>query len=70
MPPVAPAEAIVRSLMKVSAIAPLISMISSPVTKRAMSTMWAFRSPWAPLPASFFWKRQSSGVSGPPQSWR
>ena len=56
--------------MNVSAIAPLISVISSPVTKRVMSMMWAFRSPWAPLPASFFWNRQSSGVSGPPQSCR
>ena len=37
--------------MNVSAIAPTTSVISSPVTKRAMSMMCAFRSPCAPEPA-------------------
>jgi hypothetical protein len=56
--------------MNVSATDPMTSVISSPVMNRAMSMMCAFRSPWAPEPAFFFWNRQSSGTSGPPQSWR
>ena len=59
-----------RSLTKVRAIAPFTSLTSSPSTNRAMSMMCAFRSPCAPEPAFFFWKRQSSGVSGPPHSCR
>ena len=35
---------------------------------RAKSMMCAFRSPWAPEPARLESKRQTSGVSGPPQS--
>ena len=70
MPPAGPALGILRSLTKVSLIAPLISVNSSPVTKRAMSMMWAPRSPCEPLPATFFWNRQIRGTSGPAQACR
>ena len=56
--------------MNVSLIAPVTSAISSPVMNRAMSMMCALRSPWAPDPACLPLNRQSSGVSGPPQSCR
>ena len=72
LPAMAPPELSMmsRSLTKVSSTAPTTSVTSSPVMKRAMSTMCALRSPCAPLPASLPWKRQRSGVEGPPQSWR
>ena len=47
-----------------------LQAISSPVTKRTASMMWALRSPWAPDPAMSPWKRQTSGVLGPPQLCR
>ena len=56
--------------MNVSAMAPQISVISSPVTNRVMSMMWAFRSPWAPEPAPSFWNRQTSGIDSSAQSCR
>ena len=45
MPPLGPSETMSRSLINVSAIEPTTSLISSPVMKRAMSMMCAFRSP-------------------------
>ena len=53
-----------RSVMKVCSIAPSTDTISSPVTKRTASMMWALRSPCAPDPAMSAWKRQTSGVLG------
>ena len=68
MPPAATPVGSVRSLMNVSAIAPAISVISWPVTKRVMSMMWAFRSPWAPEPARFLSNRHNSGTASSAQS--
>ena len=69
--PLAPTDSgRMRSVMNVREIAPCTSVISSPTRKRAMSTRCAFKSPCAPEPALFFWKRHKSGVCGPPQSCR
>ena len=59
-----------RCWTNVSWAAPITSAISSPVTNRAMSMMWAPRSPWLPLPARSLSNRHTSGTSGPAQSCR